>query len=1242
MCNVCLNHGRRVVQVGVIVFLALLAFNPAVFGQSSTTATIRGLVQDSSGGVLPGANVTLTNAGTKAIVTAVTDDRGQYLFVVFPATYNLKVELSGFKTYEQQGLSVSPNDTRGLDVQLEVGQQTETVTVTAQQEVIQTETGAREGVLTSKQIDNLAIMGRNALELLRIMPGVVTDFNIGESTGASKDVQNYTVNGIRSSGNTAQLDGSNLLDIGCNCGMMVSLNNDMIQEVKVQSSNFAAEYGAGGMNVSGVTKSGTSSFHGQGYYYWRDSKFAANDRSNSIAGVAKPEASYKYPGFNVGGPIFFGDSYTKNKDKLFFFFGYEWQRQQIDSGSRFSRSFTPAMKNGDFSELFANRGSNLNQKPVPLVGFDAKGNLTVITGPDGKPITMAPGQLRIPQGFPGAGGPVPNNDMRPYMTPLGTYLASLYPDSNYTDPNNLYNYVYHALEPEDREEMKMRFDWNVNNNTKAFVRISRDPAEVARPRGGWWAPSEVALPTPNVQKEVGRSYSGNLVSVLSPSMTNEAVVSYTRLTLDNFWQDPSVVAQGAGGVNFQGFSGFPFATGPELPTNILHDGGGQVGHQQSAMPNVFAHNDSLQFTDKLTKLMGSHGLKFGITVERGQKQQDFQNEESGQLHFDPSNLTGTGNTAADMLVGRMSQFNQGTARDGQPLPGMPHGEFRYWDVDAFAQDSWKIKPNFTLEYGVRFGKWTNNVEQSGEGGYFTPDLYDPTKGTFLDPGTFKLLNGVCYVYNDCAPDGVLPNRDAFFLPRINAAWDIDGEGNNVVRGGYGLFYNRAMGNVEYDNTLRMAPNAYNVGVGYKDALAQPIGLPFLSYDNVRQIAMQQRLGSLAINTPTPDSFSWPITHSFSVSYARRVPWQQVVEVAYVGTRGRDLVSRSNGNVMPYGVMSSGTYNGVDLSVPINRVAVASVSDNLKSFRPFNALSGITIYDFRGVSDYNSMQVTLSRQTGRRLQYFVAYTFAKAKGTLGNDYANLDPYDPSRTYGRLNTDRTHILNVSWNAFLPDGARGSLDNAVLRGALNGWQVSGISTLASGIPISLQFTGDAASSAIAAAYFGTADVVGPPPPQGNNGGGNAGNALAPVYPCDPRVGGGGVGERLLDLNCIGVPQFGEKGDLIPPYNLRTPTRMNHDLTLFKNFQIHGEQKFQFRVGFFNLFNQAFASTAIADDINLKLDTVCNVRALAPDGTGKGQNVCDPTQGFSYTKQTIDNFGKINLKRGHRVIEFVFKYYF
>ena len=294
------------------VLCTMLFASPAVYGQGSATATLRGTVQDPTGGVLPGATVTVVNTGTKSVQTLVTDERGQYLFAgLFPGTFDMKVELSGFKTYERKGINLSPNDTRGIDVRLDVGQQTEVITVTGQQEVIQTETGAREGVLTAKQIDNLSVIGRSALELLRILPGVVTEFNQGESVsfgGGGNNTQGYTVNGIRSSSNTVSLDGSSLIDIGSNSGVIVSLNNDMVQEVKVLSSNFAAEHGTGGMNVSAVTKAGSSQFHGQLYDYWRDYRFAANDRSNSIAGTPKPKSTYQYPGGNIGGPIVFCDS----------------------------------------------------------------------------------------------------------------------------------------------------------------------------------------------------------------------------------------------------------------------------------------------------------------------------------------------------------------------------------------------------------------------------------------------------------------------------------------------------------------------------------------------------------------------------------------------------------------------------------------------------------------------------------------------------------------------------------------------------------------------------------------------------------------------------------------------------------------------------------------------------------------------------------------------------------------------
>ena len=248
------------------------------------------------------------------------------------------------------------------------------MTVTAQTEVIQTETGAREGVLSAKQIDNLSVLGRSSLELLRILPGVVApDASAFESVsfgGGANNTQGYTVNGIRSSGNTVQLDGSSLIDIGCNSGVIVTLNNDMVQEVKVQSSNFAAEYGTGGMNVSAITKGGSSKFSGTLYDYNRNYKFAANDRSNSITGTEKPKSTFNYPGGNIGGPIIIP--------------GVEWNseratRRSSSSASKCSarrstpgrssaRTLTDKMKAGDLSEQLPGNcvGQNLNMTCAQL------------------------------------------------------------------------------------------------------------------------------------------------------------------------------------------------------------------------------------------------------------------------------------------------------------------------------------------------------------------------------------------------------------------------------------------------------------------------------------------------------------------------------------------------------------------------------------------------------------------------------------------------------------------------------------------------------------------------------------------------------------------------------------------------------------------------------------------------------------------------------------------------------------
>jgi hypothetical protein len=1185
--------------VSTAVLLLLLTAVPAVRAQDTTTATVRGTVSDSSGAVLPGVTVTITNTNTKDTRSAATNDRGGFTFPsLFPGTYELKAELQGFKTYNATNIVLHSNDTRGVDVQLEVGAVTEVVSVSSPVEIMQTETGAREGVIRAEQIENLSVVGRSSLELLRILPGVVSPDNSAfESVsfgGGANNTQGYTVNGIRSSGNTVKLDGSALIDIGSNSGVIVTLNNDMVQEVKVQSSNFAAEYGTGGMNVSAVTKAGSAQFHGSLYEYSRLYQVAANDRSNSIAGVEKPKSKYNFPGGNIGGPVILpGTDFNKGRDKLFFFVGFEVQRQQIDPGSRFGVVPTVKQRQGDFSEFLTSHGQNLNQPVGPVL---------------------------IPKGFPDAGTPAPNANLSAYQSALGKALLNAYPAPNYVDPNNRYNYVFNTLAPTNRTDLKMRFDYNITNNTKAYVRLAIEGESTTNARGIWWGASDVALPSPDVGTNKGRSYSGNIVTVLSPSMTNEALVSYSRLRLDDTYQDVSKMSLSGLGVSLN--PSFP-GQSPYIPGVV--NWGGAVSNLWAAANDMYAHNDALQFSDKLTKIAGAHGLKFGVSIERLQKQQNFQNNEEGQFTFANDTPGGSNSAIGNILVGRVNDWNQGTRS--------PNGEFRMWNLDAFAQDAWKLRSNLTLEYGVRAGYWGNNRELNGLGGYFKPSLYDPSKPEFLDPGTFRVLNGECYVSSGCAPPGILANRSPFAMPRVNAAWDIDGQGNNLIRGGYGSFFNRNMGNVEYDQTLHLPPAVYSLGVGQGDASSYGNGLG-LTYDTVHEATLANRGGSVNINTLTPNSFKFPKTHSFSVSYARRLPFAQVLEVAYVGTRGRNLVTRVNGNAVPEGALLNGLIGNANLANPVERVQLDSTAVN--KFRPFQSYPGITNYEFEGVSNYNSLQVTLSRQVGKRVQYFATYTYGRVKGTLGDEYRNRDPFDASRTYGIRNEDRTHIFNLSWNAFLPDIVKGG--NPLLRGVFNGWQVSGISTAASGIPIWLAFSGQAGTANIAQAYYGTPDVVVLSRPDGQ------GTGLLPVYTCDPTTGNTSHGEKLLDINCITFPKLGEIGQALPPYDMRTPTRFNHDITFFKNFPLGGDQKVQFRVGIFNLFNNAFANTSINGDIDLTLDTVCNATVdHVPNGAGGFvDGVCDPSKGFSFTDNTKANFGKMNLLRGHRTIEFAFKYYF
>jgi hypothetical protein len=406
----------------------------------------------------------------------------------------------------------------------------------------------------------------------------------------------------------------------------------------------------------------------------------------------------------------------------------------------------------------------------------------------------------------------------------------------------------------------------------------------------------------------------------------------------------------------------------------------------------------------------------------------------------------------------------------------------------------------------------------------------------------------------------------------------------------------------------------------------------------------------------------------SLSLARRLPWQNVVEIAYVGSFGRHLPQRQGINFILNSLTSGrfgndcpGGPNCADLSNPVHRAAVANNPAALAQLLPFPAYAGngggIQVQSFSGTSNYHSMQVTLNRQLGRALQYFLTYTFSKALGTTAVGESDgdqiVDPLDTrGRNYGILPYDRTHIFNVSYNYHFPDLARGGVRNWFTKGVLNDWQMSGITTLQSGRPIRVRFTGAITGSTVLFSSFGNNAVAG-----GNS---PAASGIAPVVLRNAVTGNTNLNGSYLDVAAFQVPAFGTSGPFQSPFYLRSPTTSNFDVTFFKNFNITESKRLQFRLGLFNVFNQAFANPDLGDIAGLNgqslaLNTINTIDPATgtcfrvpvgtPTGTGTiaaDSTLCDPTKGFQIDPASAASFGRIVNKHGHRRMELAFKFYF
>jgi len=723
--------------------------------------TISGTVVDQQGGALPGADVTLTDQQSKAVQHTNTNQDGVFVFAAVQAgTYSVKVELASFNSWEATDITLRLGERRSLPgIKMQLGALSESVSVTARPEIAPIDSGEKSARLTSEQIQNVPMVGRSSAELLKLLPGMtptnggtsgspgfngeIIGINGNGDGGKQSAVGNFSGNGTRVDALDIVIDGAHASDPGCNCATSVNPNPDMVGEFKVLQANYSAEHAKGPITIDAVSKAGGRDFHGIGYVYMRDYRLNSNEwllnKTSTLPGAEnKPKNQFTYPGFNIGGPLLIpGTNFNKNRDKVFFFTGYEFYRQKLDTGRLESWVPTEAIRNGDFSNpgSFANLGNSfVSAVPTNLVN-----------------------------------GRVPSS----LISQDGQRLINLFPLPN-ADPaaTGGYNYVQNVPIDQNMHQWLSRVDVNISNNTRLFARYNLQAEEQNFPVGLWWRnPNQVPYPSDVTAPNRSHSATVSLTKVFGNSLTTESTFGITYIDFPNQFRDPSKVSRSAlgytnAGIYHSGLDQIPSMTGWGNGPTLFNPGGFD--------PVLFATKWLISGAQSVTKVSGAHTLKAGAYYEWVNNKQPGNGNSNGFLILANSAVGSSGNYFSDLLTGTLSEYDEQS-------PNIVR-DMAYNIFEVYAQDSWKAKDRLTLEYGLRvshLGPWT---ERGGEGmAVFDPALYSPSAPSSQFPG-------LTWTGRDSGvPLSGAKVKSVFLGPRVGAAYDLFGTGKTLLRGGFGVF-----------------------------------------------------------------------------------------------------------------------------------------------------------------------------------------------------------------------------------------------------------------------------------------------------------------------------------------------------------------------------------------------------------------------------------------------------------------------
>ncbi|MGI8988974.1 MAG: TonB-dependent receptor domain-containing protein [Bryobacteraceae bacterium] len=1119
-------------------------FTAPVPGQTAT-GSISGTVRDPTTAAVPSVKVTVTNFATNETRQTKTDNSGIYTFPLLPpATYRIEAEAAGFKRFIRDNVKVDVALALTVDLPMEIGSASDSVTVTAEAPPLEEESSSLAHIIENERIVNLPTNGRNSYGFAQLVPGVRASKGFTQVAYGMYNDQFVSINGSRPNSNSFMLDGGNNTNPAFN-GPGYFPSVDEVQEYKVQTNNFSAEFSnsAGGV-INLVTKSGTNQYHGSLYEFLRNDKLTGTDFFVNRSGLKKSELRFNQFGGTVGGPLTIPRVY-QGKDRTFFFGSYEglrWVRGITAAGS----VPTDLERTGDFSQTRSAGGQVI----------------TVYDPSTSRPNPNAPGTF-IRSAFPGNMVPASRFDL------VSKSLLNYVPHANSPGVpiTNLNNFITNASSPVQKNGFSVRVDHALTQNQKVFARASLNDTPVSRPEI-YGHSLYVAEPINGAVDQLNqRQAVVNYTNLLRPNLILELSSSFLRYSIqrqgpgNNF--DPVQVGLPAYFHQLQPalVSCFPVIgiTNYGVSIPVPDVGGGLIGNC-GLLHDAY---ESFHEYANLTHTRGKHTLKsggnFGVNrLSTGRYGVAGQNYSySPGFTQGPNPLVGS-STAGDAFA----SFLLGTPSSGSVTTDGPGQNLLYRYFGLYFQDDWKVTSRLTLNLGLRYDyqtPWTERYNRFSDFNFTAPS-------PFQVPG-LNLVGGLYFPGVGATPRGQFDPDRKNFAPRFGFAYLFDK--NTVVRGGYGIFFAPITGGGFNGSAVPVS--------GFQSSSAMVTSIDGITPTNYQANPFPDGFvrapgSSLGLATLLGQSVTGmdrdrhtPYAEQWNLDVQRTLPGNLLLDVAYAGSRGLRLFGSLNYDQLPNQYLALGDglrqsvanpFFGKITSGPLSTPTV-QLSQLL---RPYPQFTGVTAGNASyGASTYHALQAKLERRFSKGFSVLVSYTFSKllddvsptTTGYPGESFASgayQDTTNRAKERAPASFDTPHYLALNSVWEIPVGpGHGFLERGVPSQILGGWQLNGIATFQSGVPLQLGVASNTLN--------------------------NYGGSQRPDWTGKDPTLSGPISQRLnhyFDTSQFSLPlpyTYGNVARLLSV--LRAPGLANLDLSIFKNFTLRESLKLQFRIESFNTLN-------------------------------------------------------------------------